>query len=566
MAKQKSKLSPEERKKRAKERAFKRQARSIFQKCGFVRVADAADREFTYGSLTTDFDDVFVHENLIVFAEYTLSNESGTGEHFKNKAHIYKNIFDNPKSFINFFQEEFIALEKKISKKYHKDQLIMRVVYFSEHEVKSAHQTLEPRVTFAWRSIMQYFRSLADIVEKSARHELFNFLGVSPEEVGENGAVLETGGESPYPGSLLPEAHSEFPTGYKLVSFYVTPKALLRRAYVLRRDGWMDSEGLYQRMIDKKKIRSIRTHLKEKKRVFVNNVVVTLPHDARLDDDSGIDIDPAAIDKTKPVSVKLRDRPNSVGIIDGQHRIFAYYEGVTDDADIANFRDRQNMLATGIIYPKDESDAKKQEFEAQLFLEINSTQNSAKSDLKQAISVIVRPFSDESIGKRIVSRLSREGALEGRLQKSYFDVGVLKTSSIVSFALARLVRISGDESLFKHVKPEMAAAILKGDLGALSEYVDFCSSELRKFLGAAKANLDSQKWEIKTKKGSGVLTVTTVNAFIILFRKVVERDGLADFEHYKKKLSGLSGFKFGSYHSSQYNRMADAMLKNVYDA
>src|SRR3546814_11172532 len=103
---------------------------------------------------------------------------------------------------------------------------------------------------------MQYFRSLADTVEKAARHELFNFLGVLPEEVGKNGAVPETGGESPYPGSLLPEAHSEFPAGYKLVSFYVTQKALLRRAYVLRRDGWMDSEGLYQRMIDKKKIRS----------------------------------------------------------------------------------------------------------------------------------------------------------------------------------------------------------------------------------------------------------------------------------------------------------------------
>src|SRR3546814_11713187 len=86
----------------------------------------------------------------------------------------------------------------------------MRVVYFSEHEVKSAHQTLEPRVTFAWRSIMQYFRSLADTVEKSARHELFNFLGVLPEEVGKNGDVPETGGESPSPGSLLPEAHSEF--------------------------------------------------------------------------------------------------------------------------------------------------------------------------------------------------------------------------------------------------------------------------------------------------------------------------------------------------------------------
>lgn len=421
----------------------------------------------------------------------------------------------------------------------------------------------------AWRGVIQYFRSLANTVEKSARYELLHFLGVSPSKVGEKGA-LDTGeAETPHPGSLLPEAHSEFPEGYKVISFYVTPNALLKRAYVLRHDGWRDSEGLYQRMIDKRKIASIRNHLKEKKRVFVNNVVVTLPPDTRLDNSEGEEVKPAAIGETTSVDVRLRDRSNSVGIIDGQHRIFAYYEGVSDDHEIAVFRNRQNILATGIIYPANTSDEDKMKFEAELFLEINSNQNSAKSDLKQAISVTVRPFSVDSLGKRVVNNLSKQGPLENLLQRNYFETNLLKTSSMVSFALARLVRIEDDESifnLFKLTEQDLADRISDNkDLEALSKYVNFCSSELCKFLGAAKENLGSDKWSMKTKNGSGVLTVTTINALIILFRKVSKRDGLSSFETYKRRLSGLSSFNFGDYRSSQYNRMADAILKDIYD-
>lgn len=563
--KAKKKLSVEERKKRARERAFKRQARAIFSKSGFERVPEVADKEFEYQDSTSDFDDLFVSENIIVLAEYTLSNESGTGEHFKNKAHIYKKILDDPNAFLKFLFERFAAIKPKISAKYHSSQLRLRIVYFSEHEVKPAHASLAPEVATAWRGVMQYFRSLADTVERSSRHELFHFLKLDLAEVGKNGIISEIEGEEPYPGSLLPEAHSEYPDGYKLVSFYVTPAALLKRAYVLRRDGWRDSEGLYQRMIDKKKIRSIRAYLKDRRRVFVNNVVVTLPADTRIDDQKGKDVDPSDIEKTTPVVIKLRDRPNSIGIIDGQHRIFSYFEGVSDDPDIAVFRDRQNMLATGIIYPEDASEEERQKFEAEIFLEINSNQNSAKSDLKQAILVITKPFSDESIGKRVVGRLARDGALEGLLQKNYFETGVLKTSSMVSFALSRLVRIEGDESLFQHAKEELKSKLkAKKNVGAVTEYVDFCSTELRQFLGAAKAVLGNEKWAIKTAKSEGILSVTSVNALIILFRKVVDTYGLGGFELYRKNLAKLPEFNFDDFHSSQYNRMAEDMLATVY--
>jgi hypothetical protein len=266
------------------------------------------------------------------------------------------------------------------------------------------------------------------------------------------------------------------------------------------------------------------------------------------------------------VLVRIPQRANSVGIVDGQHRIFSYYEDIRDDAKISTYRDRVNLLATGIIYPPGLPEADRGRFEAGLFLEINSTQNSAKSDLKQAIAVITEPYSADSIGKRIVTRLGQQGPLEGLLERHFFDKGVLKTSSMVSYAPARLVRIDGDESLVRRWSaPNKQAVMKRSDDDGLLNYVEFCASELSKFLGAAKANLQKGQWELVSRDGNGILSVTSVNSLIILFRKVVHRDGLGDFSSYQRKLKKLGAFEFTDYHSSQYNRAADDMLAKVYD-
>jgi hypothetical protein len=94
---------------------------------------------------------------------------------------------------------------------------------------------------------------------------------------------------------------------------------------------------------------------------------------------------------------------NSIGLIDGQHRVFSYYEGGRDEAKISVLRVQQNLLVTGVIYPSNISRAERSKFEATLFLEINATQTNAKSDLKQAIGVLLQPFSQDSIARRIVN-------------------------------------------------------------------------------------------------------------------------------------------------------------------
>jgi len=110
------------------------------------------------------------------------------------------------------------------------------------------------------------------------RFELFKFFGLTAEDIG-----LGTGQPSrSYEGFILPESPSGFPSGYKVVTFYVDPDTLMSLSYVLRKDGWLDGDGLYQRMISKSKIRSMRQYLAQDERVFINNVIVSLPPTTKI--------------------------------------------------------------------------------------------------------------------------------------------------------------------------------------------------------------------------------------------------------------------------------------------
>ena len=367
------KLTLEERRAKAAERSFLRKIRTIFDRTGFIRVP-AEGKHFEFSGRHGELDDVFIKENVIVCAEYTMSSQSQLGEHVKGKAHLFNLIHENSSEFIEFLFQNFHDIAHHVSDKYHRDQLRLRVLYCSPDEVNSEHSNLTSKTNFMWRGTIEYFKSLADTIRLSARHELFEFLGLKYDEIGEQGTIPNLGDHS-FKGTLLPEMHSNFDTGYKVVSFYVSPAALLCRAYVLRRDGWKDVYGLYQRMIDRKKIESIRKHLRSRKRVFVNNIIVTLPDDTRLDDKNGTHVDATKILETTPVLVRLPQSSNTVGIVDGQHRVFSYYEDKQDDPEISKFRNQQNLLATGIMYPKNLPEAGRRNLKLDYFWKLIRPKN-----------------------------------------------------------------------------------------------------------------------------------------------------------------------------------------------
>jgi DGQHR domain-containing protein len=558
-------------KKKAKKPAEKVQSdhsamvRSVFRQAGFQRITSLCDKEFIYDGQKSDFDEVFVYENVLLCVEVTTSSK--ISDHLKPKKIVYDKVQKDEEAFVKFYCGMNSELKSSIGL-YDFSDIAVRIVYASRYPVEASYKSNVPNPIYLDYPTLRYLKSTVETIRRSARHELLEFLQVPDDILGCGGVVGVAEEEATYIGSVLPEASSNFDSGFKVVSFYMDPLNLLERAYVLRRDGWRQSYSLYQRLLSKEKIDGIRKYLKLQKRVFVNNIIVTLPSETKLLDSNSKNVDPKDIKKTRQVKITIPRRHNSVGIIDGQHRTYAYFEDSSDDQEIAKLRLRQNLLVTGIIYPDGTSLASREKFEARLFLEINSNQTTAKSNLKQAIGLILDPFASESIAARVLETLDRgTGPLSGQVERYFFDKDMLKPTSIISYGLKPLVKLSGTDSLYAkwtHAKKGPLAE-QKSDLNLLQEYVAFCTGEINALLAGFRMNLPNERWTTEKSVDGRALTTTFVNAMLIVLRLLIENSKTGSQSDYAGKLVGLKDFDTKNYHSSQYGAMAKEIVKNYFN-
>jgi hypothetical protein len=291
-------------------------------------------------------------------------------------------------------------------------------------------------------------------------------------------------------------------------------------------------------------------------------VILTLPAGTKLLNASSETVDFSSIQKTAPIRIQIPSEMNCVGIIDGQHRLYSYYEGGPQDAEIFKLRKRQNLLATGIIYPEGYGEEDRARFEANLFLEINSTQTTAKSDLKHEIGLILRPFEPDSIAKRVLNRINdRNGPLRGEFQQYFYDQDKIKTTTIVSYGLRPLVKLGGDDSLFSVWENPLKEQLIegKGD-DILAEYVQFCATEINKFISAFKNQIPSDRWTTDKKADARFLMTTNINGMLSCLRRVIRDKGLDSTHVYTNSLNGADEFLFNGYKSSQYNKLGEALF------
>ncbi|AGB43269.1 DGQHR domain-containing protein [Mesorhizobium australicum WSM2073] len=544
----------------------RKMVRSVFSQCGFLRAGDLSDKEFIYDGQPTDFDDVYVYENILVCLEYTTTTSSKVSDHLKPKKIVYDKIARSDEDFAVFYCDLSPTLKGLLLDKYNPSEIKVAIVYCSYFDVSPQLKHNVPNPVYLGYPELRYFKNLADCIRKSAVFELLEFLRLAEGDVGQDGKIETARKTESYPGSLLPESSSNFNKGYKVVSFYAAPKMLLKCAYVLRNDGWRSSYNLYQRMISKTKIDSTRRYLKQYKRVFVNNIIATLPADCHIIDANGVPVDHSKLNNTKAVEIQLPWRMNSIGIIDGQHRTYAYHEAVNDDQEIGKLRTKQNLLVTGIIYPKHIPIEEMEKFEARLFLEINSTQTSARSNLRQAIAAILDPFSVESIATRVLESLDRStGPLGSQIERYFFDKNKLKSTSIVSYALKPLVKTTGIDSLFfLWEDADKGNMVLTSNYTMLDRYVAFCTSQINMILSAAKSRVDAQKWTTDKSVDGHMLNTTTINSLLICLRLLIGQGKASGFDYYRQQMAGLDAFQFKQYHSSQYKQLANKLFETYF--
>ena len=561
-------LSREEKERRKTQRDHANLVRGVFQSSGFVRFPGLADKEFSLDPSTkSDFDEVFLYENLLVCVERTVSNSAGIGDHLRKKKIVYERVHQNPLNLISVLSALDGKFANAITLNYSASEIVVKVVYCSRFDVSSSlKQQISEPVYFDYPEL-RYFKNLVDCIKHSARSELFAFLQVPVSDIGVGGKISTSFSTKTFEATLLPEVNSNFDRGFKVVTFYADAETLLERSYVLRREGWRDSENLYQRLISKPKIDSIRSHLKSKKRVFVNNIIATLDERTKLLDSEKNQVDPATKTKIEQVKLQLPDIMNSIGLIDGQHRTYSYFVSDPDDPEIAKLRKKQNLLVTGLIYPSGYTPLERESFEARLFLEINSTQTNAKSDLKMAINRIIAPFSDESLAFAVVDRLaSGSGPLEGHIAKFWYDKDKLKTTSIVSYGMKPLVKTSGNDSLFySWPEPRKAEMVSKSDSALREEYLEYCEKQINNLLIAIRRRVIGSHWTADKSEKNHVITATAINGLLITMRYLVRNGKLADVETYEKNLRAFTSSDFLGFHSSQYGKLAEKIYKSYFD-
>lgn len=562
-AKKKTKLTPEQKTQNLALKAQKdhiKEIRSVFTKGGFSRVLGMS-KNITFMGVPCEVDDVFVYENIILIGEYTHIKSSEVSGHLKKKSVFFSKILENQAAFVEFLKSTFPPFKEELGNKFHKDQYNVKIFYASKNKIDMTVKKQVEDIHYFDYPILKYFLAVTKAIKISARNEILSFFRLTSKDIKGQSAL----GVTPYSGSILPEAHSNFQDGFKVLSFYVDPAALLQRSYVLRRNGWQDGGSHYQRMISPGKVDSIRKHLIKNRRVFINNIIVTLPSNTKVVNEDNDTIDFKKLTDTAPATILLPNDFNSIGIIDGQHRIYSYHEGGNHDDEITELRNRQNLLVTGIIYPKKLDDIEKTKFEANLFLEINSNQTNAKSELKQAIGVLVTPFAPTSIGRQVLDQLNDSGPLLDQLEKYFYDKDKIKTSSIISYGLIPIVKLSGDDSFYKSWKrPGKEALLEETDLSLLNEYIEYCASEINKFLIAVKKVMPGERWTTDKKVEGRLLTTTIINGFIICLRLLIEHQKLGTTDSYEKKLVNLKSFKFDAYHSSHYSKMAQELFKKYF--
>ncbi len=539
----------------------------IFRYMGFQYIRSDG-KDVTIGRQTSDCDNIFLFENIILICEETISENDH--DHLRKKNGFFEEIEGNKGEFIKWVKK---IGEEKFSKfsSYTEARYKIFYIYVSDAAIEADKKERFPKLKYLDQRSLRYLLKIADCVRFSARNELYKFLGLDFKDIG---PIKSSQNQSVNSAVLFPEDVSGMPPGIHIVSFVMTAKELLDCAYVFRKENWEEESGYYyQRLIDKKKIGNIRKFLVKHQRTFIDSIIVSLPKDSTfhiLDKNGDID-KPIALKEISSVTyntaIAIPYKINSIGIIDGQHRVFGHFEGPENKEEkiILGLREKRHLFVTGLYYEKGKyKESDKRKFESKLFLEINSTQKKVGAQILQHIESLQEPLSPIGLAMSIIQKMNAKSPFLNCFILSEIDTkkNGIRTPSIVRYGLQQLVEINiSKNGLYKYWTDGKKEVLINEPESDEAEeirkkYVAFCADSICLFFSAVK---DTQKIYWTFEDNSKLLTVTSIVAFIKSFEDAIEKyNGVKDFEFYKSKLKTLKiNFKEkGSpYVSSQWSKL-----------
>lgn len=546
---------------------FKRKIRNIFTGAGFRYIA-TNDHEMYIGLRKVEVDSLYIYQNIWLLCEDTIKT-TNIRDHIRTKNEAVGEIKRN----LPFFIQELCRLfpeQCDFFNQYEPGRIKIFGLYIPRDDpaLSEDDNVLFNNLTFVPPQTLNYFQWIVQSIKLSSRNEIFRFLGLKTSQVGMI-TSSSTNAEITAP-IIYPQEFTGLKNNVRVVSFMMSAEDMLDTCYVLRKDNWEKSMWLYQRLIEKGKIKSIRGFLEKKGEAFYNNIIVALPDNVMFLDESNHYKTVEEINSLEGnCKLILPKEINSLCVIDGQHRIFAHYKSGTDSKQeqrISELRKQLHLLVTGLVFPREMPEGERARIQSEIFLDINSNAKPVPPNVLLQIKRIMNPIADESIAQSIIEELNKEGVFQKRFQLSTLDASHIKTASIVRFALRHLVTttpVGGKSSLFTYWTGDKQALLDLNDT-AIHNYVRFCSNVLRNYFGAIKANF-AKYWNDDTSK---LLSTISINGFIIALTRQLDINGVQDFDFYNNKFKGwLCDFskEVFPYTSSQYRKFSSKILEEVFE-
>ena len=550
-------MSSNNREKRIK-RLFRNKIRNTFTVAGF-KYWNTEGKHVKVDKRKVEIDFIFIYENFLFICEDTTTGIKNIKDHIRNKKEAFDQIDNKLSYFLDILSGyEGCILEKK--------EYSVKFLYFSYEELKFSNDeySLFKPIIFINNSTLNYFHKMSKCIKRSIKYEIFRFLNLH-----DNDFMATTEGDIKTIKATIisPKTSTGIKSGIKMVSFMMSAETLMRNSYVARKDSWENSMYLYQRLIHEAKIKNIRKFLLEKGEAFYNNIIVALPDNVSFKDGENKDINLDDIRKHEVCTMCIPNEYNSICIIDGQHRVYAHYEGIQNDNEekmISKLRKELHLLVTGLVFPEDMPLVEKTKIQSEIFLDINSNAKPVPQDVLLHISMLKNPLSDIGLARSIIESLNEEQIFLNKFGLSSLDKGKIKTASIIKFALRHLVSIEQDKdkktlySFWNGNKEELVKMIDD----SVRDYKQFCVKNLSCYFSAVRDCFKDQ-WNNPESK---ILSVISINGFIMAYHKLINKNGIQGFKDYNEMFSKLN-IDFSKenfpYTSSQYAKFSEFILESV---
>lgn len=581
----KPKLTKEQKIENKKRSEFRKQIKNIFTFSGFKSLR--VGRNFYLGGKPNELDHCFIYENIIIICEDTLKSlkekekNISNGKPYKDNHKLKKDetsriIMENTKFFVEELIKDNSDCEELDIYKYNEFRIYYFYFEYGLKKVSNEDITRYKNLIFIDSSTMNYFVTMSKSIKASFKYEIFRFLNLKRNDIGKPDPCGSNNIKSIKTSIIYPDSVTGFENGIRMVSFMMRPSDLLENSCVLRKDGWDKKVDLYQRLIEPKRIKSVRDFVVSNQTTFLNNIIVTLPYGIKFyKNTSGKQIElnlEEITNYSSDIEMHIPADFNSMAIIDGQHRVFAYYEDYdqlnTNERKIKKLRKELNLLVTGIIYPQNtiyDDDLEKRKFESNLFVSINKNAKPVDADTLIQVQSIMNPTSGEAISRKVIQILNEDEPFKDMFQLSKVEDAPIKTASIIQYALSSLlVAKNNHSSLYKYwlIETNKDEFFQLRSSNDITEYIKYCAKNLKIYFKAIKSRF-FHCWN----KDSKLLKVISLNAFIIAYRETLSiTNGPRNSEFYDKFLQKLSidfnetPDKPFKYAGAQYSKFANIEL------